>query len=155
MTSRWTAGGDEPCNGHSRMIQPPCPSYFTMTDYLRLGSGDIASDWADWGMAESDCFCLRLPTRFEGWTTTGREQRGILAAQIADLNLHVAVTLERLRLPSSLTKAVLTLALQEFLNQVRPTDANDWLTLVRAAQAVSRKKLKITSLVSPWMDRCM
>ena len=121
---------------------PAVPSYFTMTDYLRLGNGDIASDWASWGMAESDCYCLRLPARFEAWAATGREQRGILAAQIADLNLHVAATLERLRLPSSLTKAVLTLALQEFLNQVRPTDANDWLTLVRAAQAVPQEKIE-------------
>ena len=118
------------------------PSYFTMTDYLRLGNRDITSDWAGWGMADSDCYCLRLPARFEGWTATGREQRGILAAQIADLNLHVAVTLERLRLPSSLTKAVLTLALQEFLNQARPTDGNDWLTLVRAAQAVPQEKIE-------------
>ena len=118
------------------------PSYFTMTDYLRLGSGELAADWAGWGMAESDCYCLHLPARFEAWTATGREQRGILAAQIADLNLHVAVTLERLRLPSSLTKAVLTLALQEFLNQARPTDANDWITLVRAAQAVPQATIE-------------
>ena len=90
------------------------PGYFTMTDYLRLGSGGIASDWAGWGMADSDCHCLRLPSRFEWWATIGREQRGILAAQVTDLNLHLAVTLERLHLPPSLTKAVLVLALQQY-----------------------------------------
>ena len=46
------------------------PGYFTMTDYLRLGNGVIASDWAGWGMAGADCHCLRLPSRFEWWAAT-------------------------------------------------------------------------------------
>jgi hypothetical protein len=118
------------------------PGYFTMTEYVRLGGAQIAPEWSGWGMIDADCYCLRLPARFEYWAVTGREQRGIVAAQVADLNLHVAVTLERLGLPASLTKAVLTTVLQDYLDGVRPTDANDWHTLVRAAQSVRQDKIE-------------
>ncbi len=118
------------------------PGYFTMTEYVRLGGARIEPEWSAWGMIDVDCYCLRLPARFEYWAVTGREQRGIVASQVADLNLHVAVTLERLGLPASLTKAVLATVLQDYLDGVRPTDANDWHTLVRAAQSVRQDKIE-------------
>jgi hypothetical protein len=118
------------------------PGYFTTTDLIRLGGAEIAPEWAGWGMIDADCYCLRLPPRFELWAITGREQRGVLAAQVTDLNLHVAVTLDRLGLPASLTKAVLATVLQDYLDQVRPADANDWLSLVRAAQGVPQEKIE-------------
>jgi hypothetical protein len=93
-------------------------------------------------MIDADCYCLRLPARSEFWAATGREQRGIVASQIPDLNLQVAIALDRLGLPATLTKTVLSTVLQDYLDQVRPTDANDWPTLVRAAQSVSQEKIE-------------
>ena len=118
------------------------PGYFTMTDYARLGGAHVVPEWSGLGMIDADCYCLRLPARLEYWAVTGREQRGIVAAQVSDLNLHVAVTLERLGLPASLTKAVLTTILQDYLDRIRPTDANDWHTLVRAAQRVPQEEIE-------------
>jgi len=122
--------------------QAAVAGYFTMTDYLRLGGARIGPEWAGWGMIDADCYCLRLPARPEFWAVTGREQRGIVASQVADLNLQVAVALDRFGLPASLTKAVLTMALQDYLDQIRPTDANDWPTLVRSAQSVPLEKIE-------------
>lgn len=116
--------------------------YFTMTEYVRLGRPPIGPELDAWGMIDADCYCLRLPARSEFWAATGREQRGIVAAQVADLNLQVAVALDSLGLPASLTKAVLATVLQDYLDTVRPTDANDWPTLVRAAQSVTQEKIE-------------
>ena len=42
---------------------------------------------------------------------------------VADLNLHVAVMLRDLQLPAALARHVLTAAVQDFVDNVKPTDA--------------------------------
>jgi hypothetical protein len=66
----------------------------------------------------------------------------MVATTVPDLNLHVAEVLADLRLPASLAPHVLSEAVQDFIDEVKPTDANDWLTLVRSAQAVSRERIE-------------
>ena len=44
--------------------------------------------------------------------------------------------LKELRLPAAVAKVVLSGAVQDFIDEVRPTDDSDWLTLVRTARAV-------------------
>ena len=44
-----------------------------------------------------------------------------------------------MRLPAALAKVVLAGAMQDFIDEVRPTDDADWLTLVRAARAVDAR----------------
>ena len=115
-----------------------------MTELLYLGGGPAAALDA-WGMsaiASSGCVCTRLAPPNEWRTLLGRPQVGLMAATVADLNLHVAVMLRELRLPSALAKSVLVAAVQDFIDEVRPTDANDWLTLVRTAQAVPRERIE-------------
>ena len=117
---------------------------FSMTELLYLGGGPAAALDA-WGMsaiASSGCVCTRLVPPNEYRTLLGRPQVGLMAATVADLNLHVAVLLRELRLPSALAKSVLVAAVQDFIDEVRPTDANDWLTLVRTAQAVPRERVE-------------
>ena len=67
---------------------------------------------------------------------------GLMASTVADLNLHIAVMLRKLRLPAAVAKAVLSAAVQDFIDEARPTDFNDWLTLVRTAQAVPRERIE-------------
>ena len=71
-----------------------------------------------------------------------RPQLGMMATGVADLNLHVAVMLRDLQLPAALARHVLTAAVQDFVDNVKPTDAFDWLTLARAAQQVSREQVE-------------
>jgi hypothetical protein len=59
-----------------------------------------------------------------------------------DLNLRVAVVLHDLRLPAGLAKDVLLAATQDFIDETAPTDADDWLTLVRTAQALKRERVE-------------
>jgi hypothetical protein len=65
----------------------------------------------------------------------GRPQAGLIATQIADLNLRVAERLKTASLPAALAPAVLAAAMQDFLDRANPIHQNDWLTLVRVAQA--------------------
>jgi len=121
------------------------PSLFSMTELVRLGGGPLSGSLDAWGMsalASEGCLCVRLqsPGRWSVWS--GRPQLGMMATGVADLNLHVAVMLRDLQLPAALARHVLTAAVQDFVDNVKPTDAFDWLTLARAAQQVSREQVE-------------
>ena len=127
---------------------------FSMTELLILGldSGsaggagsatlDDLNAWGAAGLASTGCFCTRLARPNEWRLLIGRPQLGLMAEMVTDLNLHVAVNLRELRLPAAVAKAVLSAAVQDFIDEVRPTDFNDWLTLVRTAQRVPRERIE-------------
>jgi hypothetical protein len=120
-------------------------SLFSLDELLRLGDARGAIDLDPWGMAaiaSSGCICTEMPPPGRWQAMTGRPQVGVLATTMADLNLHVARTLKELHLPSRLTKFVLAAAMQDFIDDARPTDPDDWLTLVRAAQSVPRRRIE-------------
>ena len=73
---------------------------------------------------------------------TGRPQIGLLATAVPDLNLHIARMLAEMRVPAPLAKAVLGAAVQDFVDGVRQTDADDWLSLVRAARSFTRAQIE-------------
>jgi hypothetical protein len=73
---------------------------------------------------------------------TGRRQIGLLAVAVPDLNLQVARMLFRLRLPARLAKYVLSAAVLDFVEGVRGTDTDDWLSLVRGAAAMTQERFE-------------
>ena len=50
--------------------------------------------------------------------------------------------LKEMRLPAAIAKVVLSGAVQDFIDEVKPTDDADWVTLVRAARSVPREKIE-------------
>src|SRR5262249_17675348 len=82
------------------------------------------------------CLCALAPSTGRLTIVAGRPQQGLVATEVADLNLRVAERLEAAKLPASLAPAVLAAAVQDFVERANPLHPNDWLTLVRAAQAV-------------------
>jgi hypothetical protein len=115
-----------------------------MTELLLLGRG-VVSDFSAWGMAalaSSGCVCTRLLPSNLWRALAGRPQLGLMASTVADLNLRVAIALGELRLPAAAAKSVLSAAVQDFVDEVRPADFNDWLTLVRTAQAIPRERIE-------------
>jgi hypothetical protein len=120
-------------------------SYFSLRDLLALGHGDSGPALDRWGMSalvSNACLCTAMP--FEGrWPLfVGRPQLGVLSTQAADLNLRVALALQEHALPSALAKGVLASATQDYIDDVKPIDSNDWLTLVRWPQAVSDERME-------------
>jgi hypothetical protein len=119
-------------------------SWFSMTDLLYLGGGR-GVDLNAWGMPAIDvigCLCARL-TAPGLWTAfVGRSEPRLLTATVSDLNLHIAVALAEMRLPAALAKSVLAIAVQDFVDRAPMLHLDDWLTRVRAAQALSRERIE-------------
>jgi hypothetical protein len=119
-------------------------SFFSLTDLLYLGKPSANANLSPWGMAADaydGCLCTRLwpPGR---WTLmTGRMRSGALSTQVADLNLRIALGLKALKVPAALAKGVLAAATQDYVDTVRPLYPDDWLTLVRGAQAVPTERI--------------
>jgi hypothetical protein len=118
-------------------------SMLSLTELLVLGGGRPA-DLDTWGMATASggCLCPRLPRPGSWPSLMGRPQLGLIAVGVADLNLHVAVMLKEMQLPAALARVILSGAMQDFIDEVRPTDDGDWLTLVRRARLVPRDRVE-------------
>ena len=120
------------------------PSMFSLTEILVLG-GAPAAELDRWGMSmmvTRGCACSRLTPPGQWPTLLGRPALGLTATGVADVHLHVAIMLKEMRLPAAIAKVVLSGAVQDFIDEVKPSDDADWLTLVRAARAATRERIE-------------
>ena len=119
-------------------------SMFSTTELLVLGGAELRAldAWGMFALASAGCLCSRLTPPGRWWLLAGRPQLGIVASGIADLHLHVAAALKELQLPAALAKVVLSGAVQDFIDEVRPTDEGDWLTLARRSQTATREQIE-------------
>ena len=88
------------------------------------------------------CPCSRLTPPGRWPTLLGRPPLGLTATAVADIHLHIAIMLKELRLPAALAKVVLAGATQDFIDETKPTDDADWLTLARAARTFTRERIE-------------
>ena len=54
----------------------------------------------------------------------------------------MAVLLRQMQLPAALARVVLSGAMQDFIDGVKPTDPGDWLTMARTARTVTRERIE-------------
>jgi hypothetical protein len=117
---------------------------FSLTELLALGGG-YAPELHRWGMAmlvAEGCPCSRLTPPGRWSTLLGRPPLGLTASAVADLHLQAAIMLKELRLPAALAKIVLSAATQDFIDEVRPTDDADWVTMVRTVRLMTRERIE-------------
>jgi hypothetical protein len=117
---------------------------FSATELLTLGGGR-PGDFDAWGMSMlgvQGCVCSRLAPPGRWLTLLGRPPLGLTASAVADLNLHVAAMLREMRLPAAIAKVVLAGAMQDFIDEAKPSDDGDWLTLARTARAFTRERME-------------
>jgi hypothetical protein len=118
--------------------------YLSLAELLMAGrpAKDLDLDaWGAAGLALNGCLC----TQFElpMWNTyTGRISVGLLGARLADLTLRVAELTAEAGLPAAVTPALLQAAMQDLIDDVRMFDDDDWLTLMRTAQRLTRERLE-------------
>jgi len=120
-------------------------AFVSLAELMQLGHPPAQAALNPWGTATrrgDTCICTRLDQPVQWFQLIGRPQLGVLATQMPDLNLRVAVLLHDLQLPAGLAKDVLLAATQDFIDETAPTDADDWLTLVRTAQALKRERVE-------------
>jgi hypothetical protein len=116
----------------------------SLSELLVLGGGRT-SELHPWGMAvlaANGCMCSRLLPPDSITLLGGRPQLGLSASTMPDLNLRIAVLLKELGLPAPLARVVLSAAVQDFIDDARPTDDGDWLALSRAARSVTRERVE-------------
>ena len=120
------------------------PAMFSLTELLTLGGGRGAALHA-WGMSmitAEGCVCSRLTFPGAWRTLLGRPPLGLTAVVVADVHLHVAIMLRDMHLPAAIAKVVLSGAVQDFIDETKPTDDADWLSMVRAARAATRERIE-------------
>jgi hypothetical protein len=118
---------------------------FSLGELLVLGDPAHVIDRDIWGMAaitSTGCVCTEMAPPSRWLALTGRAQLGLLATAVLDLNLQIAQRLKQLALPARLAKYVLRVAVQDYVDEVRPTDPDDWMTLVSAARTMSRERIE-------------
>jgi len=71
----------------------------------------------------------------------GRVGSGLLATAIDDLELHILESLDELHVPLSLTRGVMSAALQDFLDNARPAYLSDWLSLAGQVRDLPRERV--------------
>ena len=120
------------------------PSLLSAAELLVLGGGR-PSDFDAWGMTmlpTVGCLCSRVMPPGRWPLIVGRPQLGITGTGVADVNLFVAVRLKELNLPAPLARVVLAAAMQDVIDDVRPTDDADWLALARRARTITREQVE-------------
>jgi len=121
------------------------PSLFSLAELMHLGAPALSTTLRAWGMAASaydGCICTMLTPPGQWILGGGRSPRGTVATHVPDLNLRVAVALAELKLPAALARGVLGAAMQDYVDHVKPLYPDDWLTLVRSAQALSAERIQ-------------
>ena len=119
-------------------------SLFSMTDFLYLGGGR-GLDLDAWGMSAMNvtgCLCTQLAAPGLWTALVGRLQPVVLAAAVADVNLRVAVALAELHLPAQIARALLAIAVQDFVDAIQMVHIDDWLARVRTAQGLTRERIE-------------
>jgi hypothetical protein len=119
-------------------------SLFSLGELLYLGQPPATTRLQAWGVdgsAHDGCFCAIVTPPGQWRLAVGRLSTGLLAAHVPDLNLRVALALAELKLPAALARGILATAMQDYVDRVKPLHTDDWLTMVRSAQALSKARI--------------
>jgi hypothetical protein len=118
---------------------------FGLRDFLWLGKPALPQDALDrWGVAADGLDGRRVlampgPRAWEDFA--GRSEVGQMATQVPDVTLRLVEETARLRLPASLTPALLSFALEDFWHDVRARFADDWPRLSRQARTIPELRI--------------
>jgi hypothetical protein len=121
-------------------------SYWSLAEVLGIGrDGPTPAALQAWGPAQrfvDGSWRTALPTRLAMHELGGRHRDdGLLSGQVADLQLRTAEWLAEANLPAALAPGILRSAMWDLVTNTRMADADDWLAVARAAQAVPADRM--------------
>jgi hypothetical protein len=121
------------------------PSLLSPLEIMWLGKPRANRQGLDhWGAASlplDGCLCLTMPLAAPWEPLSGRPSLGILATRGADVAILVADALASAKLPAELAPGIIAYAMQEVVDQARPSYMDDWTEFTRASVALSREML--------------
>jgi hypothetical protein len=121
------------------------PALFSLSEMMILGGVETGTNLDAWGMSAlqaSGCPCTRMTFPWSWHLLAGRSQLALGASSSPDLNLQIAMMMAEMGLPAVLAKPVLAAAVQDFVDNVSPTDPVDWWSLSRAATSLARERVE-------------
>lgn len=114
----------------------------SLAELLVLGApGLVLDEWGVNGLLPYGCLCTRFPPPRVWRIVSGRTQLAMLAASTVEMNLELAQRFAALSLPAALLPAVLSTAMQDFVDQVDTADPGDRAAIVRWVQRLDRNAL--------------
>jgi hypothetical protein len=117
---------------------------FLTTEIAALGRPAGSASPANWGTAQlalNGCLCRAFPEPPAPHRAEGRVGSGLLATAIDDLELKILESLDQLHVPLSLTRGVMSAALQDFLDGARPAHLSDWQSLSGQIRDLPRERV--------------
>jgi hypothetical protein len=121
-------------------------SAFTLAEELWLGGGgEIEGAAAAWGTSarwDDGCLCPRLAGPAPLDELAGRTADGRMAALAPDLHLRIAELLAEMKLPARLLPALLSLAVQDLMDEAEPAYLDDALAIARYARGLTRTRME-------------
>ena len=116
---------------------------FSPTERARFG-GMRQHELADWGSVwmPSGSLSPRIPPARIHELYAGRTADGIVGGRSIDVLLRVAAYLSELKLPASLAAPVLSFAMRDHLDRVRPFHAADADAFARQARTLTRSQVE-------------
>ncbi len=121
--------------------------YFSAVDLIRIAEAEGVSvprlaHWGAFGLTVDGCLCQSYPDLIDWESYAGVRGRPFVVSRVPDLALKVAETLDDLGLSARLTRAVMSLAVQELLDLLHPAYADDWSTLVGEIRRLPRTRME-------------
>ncbi len=120
-------------------------TWWTLADTLRMGkpAETVNLDaWGTSGVPLNACLCTRFPDDMSWHVFTGQNATGLLPTRVADLNLRVAEISAELKIPAALARGILSAAVLEYLDDLQPSDFDDWMSFVRLAGSLTRERVE-------------
>jgi hypothetical protein len=100
-------------------------------------NGRVLDQWGAASLPLDGCLCLAMPLAAPWEPLSGRPSLGLLATRGADVAILVADALASAHLPAELAPGVIAYAMQEVVDQARPSYMDDWTEFTRASLALS------------------
>lgn len=132
--------------------QDSVENLFSMGELAWLGGNAPADAWGANGLATAGCACARFPSPRQARVLEGRAQLPTMAASMIDMHLELAARFLQARLPSALLPSVLATALQDLLDQAKPTDPHDLLAVSRYVRGVPQSAFENYVAASATLD---
>lgn len=101
--------------------------------FVGLEGTPLPADWHRWGTAgtpATGCLCTRIVGPGAWDTYAGRIGNAMVAVGVPDLQLRIVEYLAELQLPAPLARDILAAAIQDFINEARSQDQDDWRALI-------------------------
>jgi hypothetical protein len=123
------------------------PGFFSAAELVWLGRPDgwSAADldpFGTSGVPVDGCLGLRFPPKGPWEDFSGQGAPGLLAARVPDVTLLLMEWMAERQVPAAVTRDMLRVVTQDYIDAAQPADQDDWWSLVEQARRLDGDRLQ-------------